>query len=206
MRIQHRISEDLDFVYNQRLPRPVMAGLMQSLKESGFQVDRDDDQNVYWEFIVAGDHVYEWQQNFIVNGVKLNIFSAHDNLKRIIAFNTPGEARVAELKELFLSKVLAASGRCVSRDWIDLYLLCKDHGFVLSDFEEAFKLTQPGSVTRYVERAFDNLTRGRMPPQDAGYATMMRNPPSLEDVAEYFSNLRDEYEVLTAFRLKTNSQ
>jgi predicted MFS family arabinose efflux permease len=37
------------------------------------------------------------------------------------------------LPELFRTKALAAANRSVSRDWIDLYVLCKEHGFTTTE-------------------------------------------------------------------------
>ncbi len=54
-------------------------------------------------------------------------------------------ARIATLTELFKAKSLVSAVRSKTRDWIDLYLLLRKHGFTLRDYREAFQEAGIGS-------------------------------------------------------------
>lgn len=198
LHLGHRLSEDLNFVtVSHRLPRPRLSGLVRLMEEFGFQVENDDSQDAYEEFLIAGLSLHDYQQNFLVNGVKLNIFTAQSDLAAMLDC-TGGPAlhpRVATLPELFGTKALAAANRCASRDWLDLYILFQ-RGFTLDDFREAF--FHPGvlSPDQRIAQAFANLSRGIISASDPGYATLLEDPPQLSQIASFFSSMRDEYETI----------
>jgi Nucleotidyl transferase AbiEii toxin, Type IV TA system len=205
LHLGHRISEDLDFVtVNHRLPRPRLNGLVRLAQEFGFHIESDDSQDAYEEFLIAGMSLHDYQQNFLVNGVKLNIFTAQSDL--VAMLDSTGapvpHPRVATLPELFRTKALASANRCASRDWLDLYILFQ-HGFTLDDFREAF--FRPGILSPHqrIAQAFANLSRGIMPASDPGYATLLEEPPPITQISSFFSSMRDAYEtaaVTEAFR------
>ena len=78
----HRLSEDLDFAYvgtgtalELRLPRRRLAWGIRGLRADGFSVEADDDQGAMEEFEIAGQDLHDYQQNHIVGGVKLSVFT-----------------------------------------------------------------------------------------------------------------------------------
>lgn len=200
MRIAHRISEDLDLISHAApLPVGALKGFVKILEGHGFTVERDDETAAYDEFLIIGKSLHDYQQNFIVDGVKMNIFVANDDLASLVAPSTEPVVRVATLDELFQTKVLAAANRCASRDWIDLYHLVNHHGFTSSDFFNALTTDAIPNPERKLSQAFQNLCRGIAPAADPGYESLMDNPPSVAVIADYFSAMRDEYEAaLTA--------
>lgn len=199
MHIGHRISEDLDLItLTHKLPSPSLDVLVMLLERNGFTVVRDDDPTRYEEFLIAGASLHDYQQNFLVNGVKVNIFTPDSDLAGMVEPSSAPLVRVASLSELFRTKALAAANRSVSRDWIDLFVLFKRHGFTLADFHAAFQ--QPGihDPAQRIARAFQNLCRGVASVTDPGYETLIPEAPSLAELAEFFIAMRDEYEIQQA--------
>src|SRR5258708_5648308 len=87
--------------------------------------------------------------------------------------------RVATLPELFRSKVLASSNRCLSRDWIDLYVLVTQAGFTISDFRDVFYREGVLIPGIRISQAFRNLCRGVASPSDPGYEMLMDGAPTV---------------------------
>jgi len=196
LHLGHRISEDLDFVtVNHKLPRSCLDGLVRLMREFGFRVEHDDSQDAYEEFLIAGLSLHDYQQNFVVNGIKLNIFTAQSDLAAMLdPTDAPASLpRVATLPELFRTKALASANRCASRDWFDLYVLFQN-GFTLADFREAFFRQGILSPHQGIALAFANLSRGVLPASDPGYAGLLKDPPPITEIAAFFSALRDKYE------------
>jgi hypothetical protein len=195
MHIAHRVSEDLDFItVGNKLPRAALNGLVMILERDGFIVERDDDQAAYEEFLIAGESLHDYQQNFLIDGVKVNIFAPDPDLGGMIETSREPLVRVASLPELFRTKALAAANRCVSRDWIDLYALLRSQGFTLADFHEAFQRPNIHNPAQRISQAFQNLCRGVKSVTDPGYETLAPDAPSLMELAKYFTALRDAYQ------------
>ncbi len=200
MHIAHRISEDLDFIAStEKLPRSALNGLVRLLAAAGFSVERDDDPRRYDEFLIAGMELHDSQQNFVVDGVKLNIFTPLPDLAGLVAPSSAPLPMVATLDELFRTKALAASNRSASRDWLDLHVLLTRHGYTLADFVDAFHRS-PGihHPAHAVSRAFDNLCRGKISGLDPGYEALLADAPSIEELAEFFRQMRGAYEAQAA--------
>lgn len=201
MHIAHRISEDLDFItHSSVLPTGALKGLVTLMQDAGFAVERDDDTTAYEEFLIIGRSLHDYQQNFIVGGVKLNIFTPQPDLASVVKWSVSEVPVVATLQELFKTKALAASNRCTSRDWIDLYMLFQSHGFTLQDLVDSFKTDAIPNPRQRISQAFQNLCRGVASAADPGYESLLENPPSLSKIAAFFSTVRDEYESTESFQ------
>jgi hypothetical protein len=195
MRIGHRVSEDLDLVtVADRLPRAALNGLVMILERNGFTVSRDDDPTAYEEFLIAGDSLHDHQQNFLFDGVKVNIFTPNSDLEAMVEASDETLVRIASLPELFRTKALASANRCLSRDWIDLFVLFNQHGFTLSDFSDAFHRPGVHHAETRISRAFANLCRGSASASDPGYEVLMEKEPTLAELAAFFSTIRDTYQ------------
>ncbi len=195
MHLAHRISEDLDFmVVAQKLPRTELNGLMMILQGAGFMVVRDDDSAAYDEFLIAGQDLHDYQQNFLIDGVRVNFFAPDPDLAGMVERSCESLVRVATLSELFRTKALACANRCLSRDWLDLYVLFTERHSTLSDFHAAFQRPGIANPGRKISDAFQNLCRGVKSIVDPGYEMLMPSAPTLEKMAEYFRKLRDEYQ------------
>lgn len=118
LRIEHRGSEDLDLAYPQRkLPRAALDALRRIAKESAFEFLPDDDEAAIEEFGDSTLDLHDYQQDFLVNGVRVSFFTREDHLANVLSKRPEKGPRVAELDELFKSKCLVSATRSKTRDW-----------------------------------------------------------------------------------------
>ncbi len=194
LRLQHRVSEDLDFAWpGVRLPRLRLDALLRLAGERGLQAQRRDDPGALDEFEIAGMDLHDYQQGFLVNGgVKLSFFAADEGLARMLAGAEKAScARLATLDELFASKALVTAQRSKTRDWFDLYILMTQHGKTLEDMKEVF---QKAGVSTQWDTTLQRLCSGQPSRHDEGYEHLIEEPPSLEEMTRFFRAERDAYE------------
>jgi predicted nucleotidyltransferase component of viral defense system len=192
LRTGHRISEDLDFAFlSERLPISAINLLLRKYPDW----IRNDNLDAYEEFLVAGQSLHDYQQDFVSgDGVKLT-FLAEEKRVWSLLDHTADHARplrVATTKEIFGLKCLVSAKRSKSRDAYDLYVLFEEHGFSISDMAEAFERTNQPS---HIDIAFRRLCSGITAPDDEGYEALIESPPSKETLKAYFQGLRDRYEI-----------
>lgn len=192
--IKHRLSEDLDFVCLQaRLPRQKLEMLCRSAGEDGFRFVSTDDEAALQEFANDGMELRDYQQDYLVNAaVKVSFFAPDEAQRKAFSSATESGVRVATLPELFKSKALVSAVRSKTRDWLDLFLLLRDHGFTLRDYRAAF--VQAGNPLQ-ADTGLARLCGGVPQRDDEGYAHLLANPPSLEEMKHFFIAQRDKLEV-----------
>lgn len=197
LRLHHRLSEDLDLVYPQtRLPRQRLDALQKLAHEAGIAFQRNDHEAAAQDFATGGMELHDYQQDFVVNGaVKVSFFTPDPALQRVLATPAESEVHVASLPELFKAKCLVSALRSKSRDWLDLYLLLRDHGFTLRDYRTAF--TEAG-IPAQCDTGLARLCSGVPQCDDEGYAHLLKNPPTLAEMTAFFRAQRDQLEVETA--------
>ena len=141
LRLQHRRIEGLDLAYRQpALPRARLQTLLQQPGDAGFDFQRDDDEAAVQGFVVAGLELHDYQQDLLVNhSVNVFFFTADDALVKVLSTHPEQPVRVATLRELFKAKCLVSALRSKTRDWLDLFLLMRDHGFSIHDYQAAFR-------------------------------------------------------------------
>ena len=100
--------------------------------------------------------------------------------------------RVAALAELFKAKALVSAQRSKTRDWLDLYLLLKEHGFTLHDYRAAFMQAE---VESQCDTGLSRLCSGIPQSDDEGYAHLLPHPPTLAEIKSFFIARRDEFEI-----------
>jgi len=192
LRIGHRRSEDLDFAFlSEKLPTSTITLLLR--KFPGWT--RNDNLANYDEFLLAGQSLHDYQQDFITEeGVKVTFLSEEKSAWPVFSrAGVPEESpRIATTKEIFALKCLVCSRRSKSRDWFDLYTLFHDHGFEVSDMAEAF---EKANRSWDIDLAFRRLCSGITSPDDEGYEALIENPPSLDRLRAFFEKLRDRYEI-----------
>ncbi|MEO0417150.1 MAG: nucleotidyl transferase AbiEii/AbiGii toxin family protein, partial [Verrucomicrobiota bacterium] len=78
LRIQHRLSEDLDFCFNGlRLPRRRLEALVLDAEPHGITFRENDSPSAWEEFERVDMDLNDYQQDYIVNGsVKVTFFTA----------------------------------------------------------------------------------------------------------------------------------
>jgi len=105
------------------------------------------------------------------------------------------KVRVGTLQELFKTKSLVSALRSKTRDWLDLYLLLHDYGFSIRDFRNAFR---EAGVESQCGIALARLCSGAPQADDEGYAHLLPNPPSLDDMRAFFVAERNRLEIEAA--------
>jgi DNA-binding transcriptional MerR regulator len=202
--IRHRVSEDLDFLCLQpRLPRQRLAVLCREAHAAGFDFKPNDDEAAIQEFAEGGLELHDYQQDFLVNAtVKVSFFSPDEAQRKVFVNPNASHARVATLAELFRSKALVSAVRSKSRDWLDLYLLLRDHGFTIRDYRNVFE--KSGNLAQ-CDTGLARLCSGIPQRGDEGYLHLLTNPPTLEDLKNFFIAQREKLEVELAAEAQRKS-
>jgi hypothetical protein len=199
--LRHRMSEDLDFVYPApRLPRQRLDALLRRAEEAGFTFRAADNEAALLDFAESALDLRDYQQDFLVNNsVKVSFFAPDESLRKILLPGDESKTRVATLPELFKAKSLVSARRSKTRDWLDLYLLMKDHGFSIFDYRATFD--EAGSPTQ-CDTGLARLCSGVPQRDDEGYAYLLPNPPSLEEMKSFFVAQRAKLEIESAAEAK----
>ena len=197
LRIGHRRSEDLDIVFRDtHLPRVRLEALQRIAAQAGVDFQRTDDEAALQEFAVAGLELHDYQQNFIVKGsIRVSFFVPDAALAKVLTVSHEPGVRVATLDELFKSKCLVSALRSKTRDWVDLYTLMGGHGFSMRDFVAAFR---EAGIEDQCDSALSRLCSGLPQRDDEGYAHLLPNPPSLDEMKTFFKTQRDALEIEVA--------
>jgi predicted nucleotidyltransferase component of viral defense system len=185
LHIQHRISEDLDFAWPYgRLPREALKKLIETEPGLDFVLDQND--AALREADDAHLDLADYAQNYLVNGVRVTFFSSYEPERKLLARQVSEAVRIAAVPEIFALKALASADRSKSRDWFDLYTLFKHHGFTWKDFYDVF--LKFSTIDQY-KNAASRLCSGQPQANDEGYEALVSEPPSLEEMKEYFQEL-----------------
>lgn len=196
LHIQHRLSEDLDFVtLDLSLPGKRLDVLVRTLSEDGFDIQHIRNVAGEREFEDSIFSFSDFQRDYRINDVKVTMFSPEQELSSVlkssgIKLSSRGPV-VADLPTLFESKAIICAKRNKTRDWFDLFILMRDHGFKSSDMKAAFDKHHPYGWDSAVQR----LTKGDVSPHDEGYAHLVLNPPTLEEMREFFSREIEALEI-----------
>ena len=193
MHLHHRLSEDLDFMFlGKKLPKGQIEALKRRALEAGFDFIANDSPAGVEDFIDAGLDFNDYQQDYVVNSTVKVTFVAPEpeNAKQLEPVESPGP-RVASLAEIFRLKCIVAADRSKSRDWFDLYLLLKKKHFKPIEVMRAFE--RSGAPRKY-DIAMMRLCSGKPGLNDEGYETLVKNPPALETMQQFFIKIRDVIE------------
>jgi len=197
LQIHHRRSENLDFVYPRvRLPRAHLEALRLLSAQAGFDFSPEDDESAVEELADSSLDLHDFQQDYLVNRtVMVSFFTPDPAMIKILGKDSASGPRVASLPELFKTKCLVSALRSKTRDWLDLYLLLHDHGFSIRDFAAAFR---EAGVESQCSIALARLCNGRPQTDDEGFSHLLPNPPSLEQMRQFFIAQRDLLEAESA--------
>lgn len=194
LRIGHRRSADLDFVFAlQRLPRRRVTALLAALRES-HSVEPMADVAAEQDFIDSGLDLADYQQDYSIDGVKLSLFVAEPAELGAAIKATEGVAglkriAVADIDSLFLMKAVALSSRTTMRDLFDVYTLIERQGIParsLFDAVERFGYSSDVLKTRLL-----NASRRK---DDPGIETTTGEAPAFAQLKTYFADLIDRVE------------
>jgi predicted nucleotidyltransferase component of viral defense system len=189
LHIDHRISEDLDLTWPYgRLPREAIKKLIET--EPALEFVLDQDEIALQEAEDVGIDLADYSQTYLVNGVRVTFFSSPEPERKLLAREAAEPLRVATVPEIFVLKALVSADRSKTRDWFDLYTLFKFHGFTWDDFHDVFP--KFSNIGQY-ENAAGRICSGHPQANDEGYESLVLNPPSLEEMRDYFALLRKAY-------------
>ena len=205
LRIQHRLSEDLDFAFHgAQLPRIRLQTLLVAARTSGFHFTLDDDAAAVQEFASGGLELHDYQQNYLVDQtVKVSFFAPDEPLRKLLAPPESSAPRLATLPEIFKTKCLVSALRSKSRDWIDLFLLLRDHRFTMQDYAAAFR---DAGVESQRDISLQRLCSGTPQRGDEGFTHLLPNPPTIEEMKNFFIAQRDQLEIALAAESKRQNQ
>jgi hypothetical protein len=142
----------------------------------------------------AGMDLYDFSQDYLVNGIKLTFFCP-DPPERQILSQTPSPAlRVATMAEIFALKALVTAKRSKKRDWFDLYVLMRDHGYTWKDFRQVFDDTKVGTQYEHAARRLCSVQPAK---SDEGFDQLLPGPTiTVEEMHDFFSKARQAYETI----------
>jgi hypothetical protein len=195
--LRHRLSEDLDFVFpDARLPRQRLDALCRHAVEAGFRFEPNDNEAAVQEFADSALDLHDYQQDFLVSGsVRVSFIAPDEPTRRVLSEPAGRTARVATLPELFKTKCLVSARRSKTRDWLDLYLLMRDHGFSVQAYQAAF---QEAGVPAQCDLGLARLASGVPQRDDEGYAHLLTGAPTLDEIKAFFVEQRAKLEIQTA--------
>ena len=191
LHLNHRISEDLDFAWpHPRLPREILHQLTNANSDLVFEPKQDP--RVQREATDCGLDLDDFSQTYFVNELVRVTFFCPDAPERKILPQGDGDTlRVATVPEIFALKALVCAKRSKARDWFDLFVLMKHHGFSWKDFYGVF--VRAGNEGQY-DYAADRLSRARPSKNDEGYEALLPSPPRIEEMRDFFLQRRNAYE------------
>ena len=199
LHIGHRVSEDLDLItLLPKLPRAALKELQKQLEMNGHKVEHRINPEAYDDFQNSGLELADSQQDWLVdNAVKVTFFSAEPQHAKLLAATRPeqepGERfEIASLQELCQLKATVTASRSKSRDWLDLFILERDHQFGVAKWKKAFD--QAGLTPMHFEIALNRMCESQLSEGDERYETLLPNPPSVEEIQSKFRSLRKDYE------------
>lgn len=137
--------------------------------------------------------LHDYQQDFLVNRtVKVSFFTGDIPLTKVLDQPAEQQVRLATLPELFKAKCLVSAVRSKTRDWLDLYLLLRGGSFTLRQYRDAF---QQAGIASQADVGLSRLCGGVPQAGDEGYAHLLANPPTLEEMKSFFVAERDRMEI-----------
>lgn len=200
MHLDHRLSEDLDFMFaGNKLPTAQINVLKRISSQAGFGFVADDALKDLQDWEDTGYEPHDYQQNFIVGGaVKVSLFAPDQEVLRLMdPMLEHDRVRVATLSEIFRTKCLVCADRSKTRDWFDVYTMLTHGSFFPMDIYDAFSRAQ---VPSKFDIARARMTHGSPGLNDEGFASLLSNPPSLIEMQSYFRGVFDEIETEVARR------
>ncbi len=198
LRIGHRSSADLDFVFaSARLPRRRLKNLMSALGRT-HRVEVIPNLAAEHDFIDSGLDLADYQQDHGIDDVKVTFFvpdppKLGQALEAERGVATLKNIRVLQLDSLFLAKAVTLNTRITTRDLFDLYTLVERHGYAVADvFKAAGRFDYSADVLK------TRLLHASRRRDDPGIETPTGTAPSFEQLQGYFAAAIDRTERVEA--------
>jgi len=183
--LQHRLSEDLDFMFynDDKLPKDEMLLFKEKYNAEFMPFDNLTKQ----EFLNEGGDIEDYQQRFIIDGIKIEFVINTGNIleKDIINENNIEEFEgipIASLKSLIIMKSLLLVDRNKIRDLYDMVYMMKNNLLTADEFIDIIKKYRLTYDENYI---LNKLKNKELSIYDEGLENLIGNPPSFEKLKEY---------------------
>ncbi len=191
----HRLSAGLDFACvepTKHLPKPQIRELVNELAQAGLSFILSQDPAAIEEFDESGLDLDDYRQHFIADDVvKVSLVCYDPPMDLLLPGRRTDAVRVAKLDELLATTAYACSARSSSRDWLDLYVLLTRQRYTFKDIYSVYQ-----TINRMA--AFASMTarlrRCRPDAADEGYVGLLTDPPSIDDLRNFFNHEIDGLE------------
>lgn len=195
MHLGHRISEVLDFMWPaSRLPEGRVAGLRRWLDQRHIPLAANDSAAAIDAFSESGLSLLDFLRNYTAGGtVKLTLAAPEREVRHFLGAATETALRVADAEDIFRLKCLACADRSKSRHWLDLYVMLQPG---IAQPIEILRTFASAGVPAQFDIAMMRLCQASPNADDEGYETLLDHPPSLEQMRDHFTALRDQIGVL----------
>lgn len=147
LQINHRKSEDLDFIYfSPELPTGSINELIADLKSKGFSVVSTLNPSRISQARINGVFLENLVRDYSINGVNISFSimnkggsSRREHFKSAPTLELNGAFRILNIKSLFESKAVVLMDRVKSRDLFDLMFLIQNYDYTITDIVNAIK-------------------------------------------------------------------
>lgn len=192
--LDHRLSEDLDFMYpDHQLPHQQVELLKRTAAQDGLPFESKDNPVEVEEFEESGNLLRDFQQDFLVGEtVRLTLVAPESEIRKLLTHDPKSPVRVATLAEVFRLKCLACADRTKSRDWLDMYVMLERGLFPPYEVYRTFELA--GATAKF-DIAMMRMCDGKLQPTDEGYASLLDSPPSINEMQAFFREMKEQIEV-----------
>lgn len=155
--LKHRLSEDLDFATTDKtLPTQAISDLLARFERTGSVIEDILPLAARHDAINEGIDIEDYQQDWLIDGVKLTFFTLDkENGSEKLALDH-GEVwcnklRIASLDTLFVTKALVLTDRHALRDNFDMRSLMTQGSYSYNDLIRAYKTYRPYASLNYPE-------------------------------------------------------
>lgn len=192
--LEHRLSEDLDFAtVQQTLPKDVISNLIDKLSKEGCKIEDILPLAARHDAINEGYDIEDYQQDWLIDDVKLTFFVLEQENGREKLAKDPGvpwlkNLRLASLDTLFVTKSLVLSDRHTIRDNFDMKALLELDEFSYEDLIHAYKAYRPSTSLEIPKK---RLLSTNYPLTDPGLMGLIEEDEqiTIDRVHHYFDNL-----------------
>ena len=191
--LKHRLSEDLDFMFYKEdtLPRDDLL-LFQDKYKAEF---KPFDTLTQQEFINDGGDINDYQQRFMIDGIKIEFIA---NIGNILEKNIINEDNIEEYKEIPIAsleslkqmKSLLLMDRNKIRDLYDVVYMIKNNILTVKEFINTIKKYRLTYEENYI---LNKIKNKQLSPNDEGLDGLTDNPPSFEELKNYLIIKIEQY-------------
>jgi len=204
--LKHRLSEDLDFMFYKEniLPRDDLL-LFKDKYKAEFKAF---DTLIQQEFINDGGDINDYQQRFIIDGIKIEFVV---NIGNILEKNIVNEINIEEyqgipiasLESLKQMKSLLLMERNKIRDLYDVVYMIKNNILTIKEFINTIKKYRLTYEENYI---LNKIKYKTLSFNDEGLDGLIDNPPNFEELKNYLIAKIEQYLISRENKKKKKSK